>query len=32
MSKIINAVVDTAHDLHNAGIMDDITLKSFDDL
>lgn len=30
MSKIIDAVIETAQDLHDAGIMDDITLREFD--
>lgn len=30
MSKIIDAVIETAQDLHDAGIMDDVTLREFD--
>jgi len=29
-SKIIDAIVDTAHDLHDAGVMDTVTLREFD--
>jgi len=30
MSKIIDAVIETAHDLHDAGIINDTTLREFD--
>lgn len=29
-SKIIDAIVETAHDLHDAGVMDTVTLREFD--
>jgi len=31
-SKILEAVIDTAKDLHQAGVMDDVTLREFDAL
>jgi len=30
ISKIIDAIVETAHDLNDAGVMDTITLREFD--
>ena len=32
MSKILDAVIETANDLHNAGVMDDMTMREFDAL
>ena len=32
MSKLLNTIVETAKDLHNAGLMDDITMREFDAL
>ena len=32
MSKIIDAVIETAHDLHKADVMDDVTMREFDAL
>ena len=32
MSKILDAVVETAHGLHEAGVMDDVTMREFDAL
>ncbi len=30
MSKIIEAMTETAHDLHDAGVMDEVTMREFD--
>ncbi len=30
MSKIIEAMIETAHDLHEAGVMDEVTMREFD--
>ena len=30
MSKIIDAMLETAHDLHEAGAMDEVTMREFD--
>lgn len=32
MSNILDAVIETAHDLHEAGAMDDVTMREFDAL
>jgi putative transcriptional regulator len=32
MSNILDAVIETAHDLHDAGVMDDVTMREFDAL
>jgi putative transcriptional regulator len=30
MSKIIDAMLETAHDLHEAGVMNEVTMREFD--
>lgn len=30
MSKILDAVIETAHDLHDAEVMDEITMREFE--
>lgn len=30
MSKILEAMIETAHDLHGAGVMDEVTMREFD--
>jgi len=30
MSKILDAVIETAHDLHDADVMDEITMREFE--
>lgn len=32
MSKLLNAIVETADDLHRAGVMDEVTMREFDAL
>ena len=32
MSKILDAVIETAHNLHEAGVMNDATMREFDAL
>lgn len=32
MSNILDAVIETVHDLHEAGVMDDVTMREFDAL
>ncbi len=32
MSKILDAVIEIAHDLHEAGVMNDVTMCEFDAL
>lgn len=32
MSKLLNAIIETADDLHRAGVMDDVTMREFDAL
>lgn len=32
MSKLLNAIVETADDLHRAGLMDEVTMREFDAL
>jgi len=32
MSKLLNAIVETADDLHRAGVMNEVTMREFDAL
>ncbi len=32
MSKLLNAIVETADDLHRSGVMDEVTMRDFDAL
>jgi len=32
MNKLLNTIIETANDLHQAGLMDEVTMREFDAL